>query len=245
MGVSLKELAKEAGVSIATVSLALKGSSNVAEKTRLKIQQMALHRNYHPNMVARSLAGVGNRLIGVLIDSRAPRILFQTIAYVEKIAVKHGYRIMIGEAHDNLKHLHEIYQMFRQYKTEGVICFAHDYPGQYDEFKKLFDGQKNMIFAGKPRLDNASYVATSRDRVIAEAVDHLHDQGYSRIGLMCNALHYNSSQRRIIAFKKALLRGGVLIMKQIQCYSIVKIRNQTPICIDWFRKEFCQDILMR
>lgn len=217
MGVTLKQLAQEAGVSLATVSLALNGSRNVAQNTRNRILSLARRHNYQPNLVARSLAGGSNRLIGVLIDSRAPRAQFRLLAYIEKEAAQHGYRVMIGEAHDNVEHLHEIYDTFRQYSADGTICLAHDYPEQEVRFRELFGESPNMVFVGKPRLPHASYVEIDRSDAVSAAVRHLHQTGFRRIGMLCSIREYCSVTKRIAAFLKAQEELGIREPERLIC----------------------------
>ncbi len=194
---------------MATVSLALNGSTIVAKNTRKRILSLADQMNYQPNLVARSLAGGSNQLIGVLIDSRAPRILFRMLAYIEKEAAIHGYRIIVGEAHDSVEHLHQIYNTFRQYNTDGMICLAHDYPGQEKELRRFFNGTANMVFLGRPKLDNVSFVEISRSQATRETVDHLISQGYRKISLVCSRGDYNSVVNRMNAFREALMLHGM------------------------------------
>ncbi len=208
MKMTLKQLAREAGVSTATASLALSDSPGVAQKTRRRIQELAQHLNYHPNPVARSLAGGANQLLGVLVDSRAPRIQFRMLAFIEREAACRGYRIMIGEAHDNVGHLRQIHDTFRQYGADGTICLAHDYPEQEEEFRNAFEGCPNIVYVGRPKLAHASYVDIDRSDACRGAILHLHEQGYRNIGMVCSARNYSSVQRRIELFRKTLRELG-------------------------------------
>lgn len=194
---------------MATASLALNGSKIVAQKTRKRILSLADSLNYQPNLVARSLAGGSNQLIGVLVDSRAPRILFRLLTYIEKEAAQYGYRIIIGEAHDNVEHFREIHQTLRRYNTDGIICLAHDYPGQEEEFRRVFDGARNMVFVGRPKLDIAAYVDIDRSLAIRNGVEHLLSQGYRKIGMVCNSLNYISVTSKVTLFKDVIQTHGI------------------------------------
>jgi len=209
MKMTLKQLAREAGVSTATASLALSDSPGVAQKTRRRIQELAQHLNYLPNPVARSLAGGANQLLGVLIDSRAPRIQFRMLAFIEREAACRGYRIMIGEAHDNVGHLRQIHDTFRQYGADGTICLAHDYPEQEEEFRNAFEGCPNIVYVGRPKLAHASYVDIDRSDACRGAILHLHEQGYRNIGMVCSGRNYASVLRRIELFRKVLEEQGI------------------------------------
>ena len=203
MGVTLKQLAEEAKVSMATVSLALNGSPNVAAKTRDRILKLALKHHYQPNLIARSLAGGSSKLFGVLIDSRAPRIQFQLVGLIERVAAQYGYRVMIGEAHDSIEHLHAMYQTFRQYSADGIICLAHDYPGQKEQLRQYFENSRNLVFIGRPQLESASFIEIDRSTAIRQAVRHMYEQGYRRIGMTCSAAGYQSGNAKIAAFLAA------------------------------------------
>lgn len=196
-------------MSTATASLALSNSGGVARETRRRIQELARTLNYQPNPVARSLAGGANQLLGVLIDSRAPRSQFRMLAFIEREAACRGYRIMIGEAHDNVGHLRQIHDTFRQYGADGTICLAHDYPGQEEAFRNAFEGCPNIFYVGRPKLAHASYVDIDRSDACRGAILHLHEQGYRKIGMVCSARNYASVSRRIELFRKTLLEQGI------------------------------------
>lgn len=246
MKITLKQLAHEAGVSPATVSLALNGSGSVAEKTRLRIQELARRLNYQPNFVARSLAGGNNQLIGVLIDSRAPRVQFRMLALIEREAANHGYKIMIGEAHDNVGHLREIHDTFRQYGAKGTICLAHDYPGQEEEFRRTFEGCSNILYVGKPRLNHASYVDIDRSEAVRAAVRHLHGQGFQKIGMVCSALDYCSVLDRLRGFRDIHEELGDREFSS----RIFRVDNASPetlcaaICRNQIRRGKCDALLL-
>ena len=99
--VSIRDIAKKAGVSISTVSKALNGTGNVSEITRERIRKMATQLDYYPNAFARGLASSGNDNIGFVID-RAPDHLFSNPFYslilegIEGELVKRGYNLLIS-----------------------------------------------------------------------------------------------------------------------------------------------------
>lgn len=217
MSITLKQLAEAAGVSSATVSLALNGSPLVAEKTRTRVLELAGKLKYQPNLVARSLAGGSTRLLGVLLDSCAPRIMFQMLTLIEREAGGHGYRVMIGETHNNVEHLHQMYQTFRQYGADGIICLSHEYPGSEKALRKYFSYCPDMVFVGKPALENASYLTIDRSEAIREAVLHLHENGYRKIGLSCSGMNYESELAKMSAFSAALKELGVAAPEEFIC----------------------------
>ncbi len=210
MVITQKQIAAEANVSLATVSLALNGSPIVAAKTREKILALARRLNYQPNLVARSLAGGSSKMFGLLIDSSAPRIQFQLAGFLEREAAQNGYRLMIGEAHDNVEHLYQMCQVLQQHGVEGIFCLAHDYPGQHDLFEKYFRNFSNLVFIGRPLLNDVSYIDIDRSQAIEQAVFHLHNQGYQHIGMISSTRGYQSDIAKTAAFLSALGQLGVV-----------------------------------
>lgn len=209
MSVTLKQLADEAGVSQATISLALNGSNLVAQKTRTRILSIAKRMKYEPNMVARSLAGCKTKLLGILLDSGAPQAQFRMCGLIEREAALHGYRTMIGEGHNSIDELYQNYSVFKQYRAAGVICVSHEYHGDEDKLNNLFGECNDIVYIGKPRLPHASYLAIDRSMAIRQAVSHLRENGFSKIGLMGTMDRYDSEREKADVFCAALREAGV------------------------------------
>ncbi len=99
--VSIRDIAKKAGVSISTVSKSINDTGKVSEATRKRIRKIAAKLNYQPNAFARGLASYGNDNIGFVID-RAPDRLFSNPFYslilegIEGELVKSGFNLLIS-----------------------------------------------------------------------------------------------------------------------------------------------------
>ncbi|AIM15720.1 MULTISPECIES: LacI family DNA-binding transcriptional regulator [Neobacillus] len=122
---TIRDVARKAGVSVATVSRALNDKGYVHEDTRKAINEAIKELNYKPNEVARSLYKKKSRLIGLLLpDIRNP--FFPELARgVEDIMQESGYRLIIGNADEKPEKENDYIQTFIQNNVIGIISASH------------------------------------------------------------------------------------------------------------------------
>lgn len=209
--VTLADVACAVGVSRALAGKVLgsggAGNIRVSAETAQMIREAAQRLNYRPNLSARVLTGQRSRLIGVLIDALPPAVTFRTLAAIDKYATANGYRLLIGEAHDNVASLYLHYSNFMQYNVDGVICLAHDYPGQEAALRDLFHNAGNIVFIEKPLLDDVSYVEVDRAAAV-EALTSLLLGTRKRIGIVMEDPAYRSVRQRQEGYCRALENAG-------------------------------------
>ncbi len=209
--VTLSDVAREVGVSRALAGKVLgscAGNIRVSEETARLIRAAAERLHYQPNLSARVLSGQKSGLIGVLVDAQPPQVVFRTLAWIDQYAVRHGYRLLIGEAHNSIDSLYRHYSNFTQYNVDGVICLAHDYPGQEEKLQELFRNAGNIVFIEKPVLENASFVEIDRAAALEELVTLLLETR-KRIGIILENPSYRSVRQREEGFCRALKKAGI------------------------------------
>ncbi len=203
MSVTLKDIAKEAGVSVMAVSAVMNrtSSTRVSEKKRQKIAQIANELGYRSNLLARTLRGGRSSVIGVMIDSQAPPSMYNIVRYIESEAAANGYRIMISEQHDSVDSMVESYQSFEQYGVEGVICLAYGYPGQEEKFQSFFGGRKNLVLVSSRDNSELPQVYVDLGEAYRQAFRHFIDTGRRKIGAIICDLPCWSQQTRISLYR--------------------------------------------
>ena len=208
--VTLSDVAREVGVSRALVGKVLgscSGNIRVSAETARMIREAAERLHYQPNLSARVLTGQKSGLIGVLIDAQPPAVTFRTLAFIDRFAAENGYRLLIGEAHNSIDSLYHHYSNFMQYNVDGVICMAHDYPGQEVKLRELFRNAENIVFVEKTILENVCCVEV--DRVAAvEALTSLLLETRKRVGIVLENPVYRSVRQRQEGYHRALARAG-------------------------------------
>lgn len=122
----LKDVAKRAGVSPATVSRVLNNRGYLSEKTRLKVDQAMADLNYIPNDLARSLFKQRTKLIGFVFPSTANPFYGELIAHMENICFELGYKVLLCNS-SNQPEKEELYvSMLLRNQVDGIINGAHN-----------------------------------------------------------------------------------------------------------------------
>jgi DNA-binding LacI/PurR family transcriptional regulator len=183
--VRLVDIAERAKVSRAAVARVLLGTGagriRVGEEKARLITRLAAEMNFQPDNSAQMLAGKSSKIIGVLIDSYAPQIRFKVLSAAEEILAQEGFRLIIGQTHNNYENFKSYISDFASRRVDAIICFAHEYPN-FDILKD-FDSFKNVVFVGRPKLENANFVEVDTQKGMQKLVEHLYKTGKKRIGL--------------------------------------------------------------
>ncbi len=200
---TLQSIAERVGVSRVTVGHVLLGTGTgnirVAEKTSNRIRKAAKQMGYQPNRMAQQLAGRASNVIGVVIDSRSPAVFFSRLSAIEQFASVSGYRLMVGQTHNDLGQLREYCNDFASRGIDGVICITHRYPDFGEQVADIFAKLKNVVFIGQPASERTDLNIVAVDTVsgIRQAVEHLTSNNRKRIGLqLFTSGSYAMEQRR-------------------------------------------------
>lgn len=195
--VRLSDIAREVGVSVVTVAKVLNNSggknTRVSEKTASAIKACGERLQYQPNMLARSLVSKSSNLIGVMLDSCAPAVYHERLSLMEKYAAQSGYRLMIGQSHDNAAKMKDFVRSFLSYGVAGIICFAHNYKN--GNVAEVLPADKT-VFLERPRgIENPCYVTIDTKKAFDQAVTYLFSRGRRRIAML-SVVHDNEDLRQ-------------------------------------------------
>ncbi len=184
----LIDIARTVGVSSRVVSKVLfpngANSAQVSQKTAEKVRAVAQELGYLPNLTAKQLAGESTRMIGVLVQSFVADVSYKVLAQLETYASLHGYRLVIGQVHDDESLVERFIADFAGRRMEGVVCFVHEVFGASEAFRRLCEPISNMVFIGPPKIDWGDWVSADLAEGIRLIVQHLHESGRRRIALV-------------------------------------------------------------
>ncbi len=210
--VTLKTIAELAGVSRVTVSQILNTNTatpRASRETCERVRRIARELNYQPNLIAQTLTNGSSRIIGVLLDSMASGYSLALLGSIEEEASRHGYRVMVGIAHDSPERFHNCYQLFRQYHVAGVISMAHTYPGREADIIANFAEEKNIVYIFPPPFPAAACVEVDVAAGIEAACAHLRANGASRLGMLSEDGVYPDTLARLEAFRRCEPGGHI------------------------------------
>ncbi len=222
--IRLVDVAQAVGVSsVAAGSVLLgsgKGSVRVGKATSEKIRRVAREMGYRPNTAARQLKGEKSKTIGVLIDSHAPVVTSERVAGIERACMQRGYRLIFGQAHNDLEVFKRYIDDFVSRGVEGLICASHDYE-QADVIPNLLADIPCVLFLCRPKdLEACTYIEVDLADGIAQAVKHLVKKKKNRIGMISINPASRTTHQRIEGFNAAIeakqiprLNGQIEVLK--------------------------------
>ena len=213
---SLKDLADRLGVSIATVSRALRNSHEVGEEMTQKVKSLAKELNYRPNPFAQSLRKEAPRVIGVIVPNLVTHYYAAVLDGIEDYAVRNGYSVISANSHENTEHEKRAVENFLNMHVEGIIaCLAQD-TVDYSHFEQLHKMGVPLVFFARCCLeDKFSQVVGNGDVAAQEATQHMIDTGSRRIAFIGGPNHLDMVRRRKHGYLEALRENRIPIDRDL------------------------------
>lgn len=210
---TMKDIARKFGISVATVSRALKDSPRISAERRAAIQQYAREHNFTPNVIAESLRHSKvqpMKVIGVIIPDFVHYYFASVLSGIEEEASAHGYRLMVATSQESYEREVRICQSFYENKVCGIIVSQAKDTQQYDHFQRLMDAGVPLVFYDRICTGvNASRVVVDDYMGAFNAVTHLIETGCTRIAFYGSAMTLEISKNRYNGYKDALLKHGI------------------------------------
>lgn len=214
--ISLKDLAKELNVSIATVSRALRGSHEVGEEMTRKVKELAQKLNYRPNPFAQSLRKEAPRIIGVIVPNLVTHYYASVLDGIEEHATLNGYSVISANSHENHEIEKKAIDNFISMHVEGIIaCLAQD-TVDYSHFEEIHKMGLPLVFFARTCLaDKFSQVVANGDEAAYEATQHLIKSGSKRIAFIGGPNHLDMVRRRKHGYLEALKEAKIPIDRSL------------------------------
>ena len=210
---TMKDIARELGISVATVSRALKDSPRISAEQRARIQQFAQEHHFTPNVLAESLRYSRvqpMKVIGVIIPEFTHFYFSSVLAGIEEEASSRGYRIIVAQSNEQYEREVRICQSFYKNKVCGIIVSQAKDTRQYEHFEQLMDAGVPLVFYDRICTGvNASRVVVDDYMGAFNAVTHLIETGCDRIAFFGSAPTMEISKNRFNGYKDALLKHGI------------------------------------
>lgn len=208
MGVTLEDIARIAKVSPSTVSRAIANNPKISSATREKIYKIMKELNYHPNIIARSLANQSTQIIGVIIPGNGENALQnpfypEILRGISSMAYKYKYNILISYANN----LDEEDQTLKQFVggriAEGIILLASRVSDP--SVNELLSTNFPFVVVGKPEKEHeVNWVDNNNFAVGYELTKHFIDTGCREIAFLGVSSDYIVTIDRLNGYKKAL-----------------------------------------
>ncbi len=210
--VSLKDVARQAGVSIASVSYVINNKEkegrvgvNIAEK----IRKVAAELNYQPNFIAKSLKSGKTKTIGLIVADISNPFFSNIARIIEDEAKQHGYIVIFGSSDENTKNLQDLIDVFINRQVDAFIIAPTANAEKQIEFLQKMNVPVVLIDRYFPGIDT-DCVHINNFAAAYSAVEHLIKVGRRKIAIVTYDTTLPHMQDRKNGYKAAMKAHGVL-----------------------------------
>lgn len=216
---TLKQIAKELGVSVSTVSKALNDSPEISEPTKLRVQEYAKLKNYKPNIIGLNLKNRSTKTIGVIIPNILNSFFAKVFSGIEKVADEKGYKVITCISNESLEKEIGALEMLSNGTIDGFILSISEEAQklqQYGHFKSIInEGTPIVMFDRTTDEVNCDKVIVDDLDSAVNAMDHLIKSGCKKIALFSTIDNLSVGKLRAKGFYKSIEDKGFEIDKNL------------------------------
>lgn len=203
--VTLKKIAEILGISITTVSKALKNYPDVSTKTKKAVLELAEELHYTPNSFAVNLRTKESKTIGLIIPEVVHHFFSNVINGIIEEAEKNGYLVIILQSNESLALEKKQVDLLLNKRVDGIIMSLSNQSNFDDHIKEIIArGIPFVLFDKISKLINCSKVIIDDQKAAFEAVEHLILKGCKKIAHIRGPINPQNAIDRFLGYKKAL-----------------------------------------
>lgn len=211
--ITMKDIARDLGVSIATVSRALKDSPRISAAQKERIQTYAREHNFYPNIIGEALRHSKiqtMKVIGVIVPEFVHYYFMSVLSGIEEEARARGYRVMVAQSNERYDKEVAICDDFYKNKVCGIIVSQAKDTKRYDHFQMLMNNGVPLVFYDRICTGvNCSRVVVDDYMGAYTAVTHLIDTGCKKIAFYGSPMNLEISKNRYNGYHDALVKHGL------------------------------------
>lgn len=202
---TLKEIAEQLGISIATVSKSLKNYPDVSEKTKKAVTDLANQLNYTPNSFAVNLRTKESKTIGLIIPTIVHHFFSNVIKGILEEAEKRDYLVIILQSDENFELEKKQIKLLINKRVDGIIISLSNGTGDFFHLNEILSQKIPLVLFDKiAKIVECSKVMINDQKAAYDAVDYLIKKGYKKIAHFRGAYIPQNSIDRFLGYKKAL-----------------------------------------
>ena len=209
---TITDLAKTAGVSIATASRVLNNKQYVSAETRAKVEAAIAKLNFQPDHYARGLRGMSSKLVALIIPDIL-NVYYTTLAKeIEAELQEKGFTMLLGITHDRADLLHDYLEKFSKINIDGLIYV----PPPSNETSPLI---RSLHHTGMPiieinrRREKDLFFGVEPDNfgAVNQALEHLYHLGHRKIGFIVGSQTTTTGSQRLEGYNYFMNKKGIKV----------------------------------
>jgi len=208
--VTMKEIAKKLGVSVSTVSRAMKDSPELHPDTKKRIVEMAKSMNYQYNLLAQSLRISRSKVLGVIVPELTSHFFSSNISGIQDTAYKRGYNIMICQSNESFEQEKANIKTLVSSQVDGLLISLSRETKTYEHLQDIYDrGIPFIMFDRVTEEIPVSKITVDDAHGAYLVVKHLLDQGCRKIAYFSGPEDLYISKKRKEGYLEALAEYGI------------------------------------
>jgi DNA-binding LacI/PurR family transcriptional regulator len=211
MATGLKDIARELGVSLATVSRALADSPDISAETKERVWSAAETLNYVPNLMARSLRSRRTKVIGVLVQEVASEFGAQAIRGIHDELGRCGYQMLLSSGSSSPEQERVGLAMLLERSVDGLLLVDMQHHAAEGPPEELDAARIPVVYVNRRLPGSATACFVGPDDVFGGylATEHLIGHGHRRIGYIAGPAEWQASWDRLDGYRRALADYGL------------------------------------
>lgn len=207
--VTLKDVARRAGVSVSTVSRALNDKKLVEEKTRAMVLRCAEELDYHPNVIAKGLKEGKTKTIAFLIPNIENQIYPSLAIAVETEARKHGYFVLFCNTQDDQRREREYVENMKNRFVDGFLFATAMSGGESRTIYKLWEQNCPAVCLMRATPEGTNAFVSDNERGAYLGTSFLIENGFTKIATITGRSRLELYRQRLQGYERALLDHGL------------------------------------
>lgn len=214
--VTIKDIARELGISPSTVSRALKDHPDISPETKRLVNELAEKLNYQPNIVALSLRQSKTNTIGVIIPEIVHFFFSTVISGIEDVAYSAGYNVILAQSNESQsREITDIKALFNS-RVDGMLMSVSRETSNFDHIESILAKGVPIVFFDRVyKTEQASKIIVDDFTGAKEATLHLIDQGCKRIAHLEGPPNLDISKQRLEGYMEALKEHNIPFNKEL------------------------------
>lgn len=222
-GTTIYDVAKEAGVSIATVSNVINGKGNVGKKKREEIFKVMDRLQYKPSVIASALMGKKTYTLGLLIPDVSNPFFSEIARAVEDMAHEEGYSVIVCSTDNNDERIEKYIKLLEQKSVDGLLIGTG--VENANIIAQLSENSVPIVMIVRETPDITVHrVLTDDFKGGSLAAGHLLQLGHENVAILLENAKFSSSKERVRGFRFALFEAGKTLDDEriVACQSTIK-----------------------
>ncbi len=214
---SINDVARLAGVSSATVSRVLSGSTYpVRDATRARVLDAAKELGFRPNQLARGLVTSRTNIVAAIVHDLSDPYFAEVVRALGDVATHHGYQLMASSSDRDPDRELEWLEILLSYRVDGVI-FASSvmedraYQAELRSLIERFRAEGRSVVRFTSHLSNMRGITVNQRAAAAMMTSYLISLGHRRIGMITGPRRLRAAEHRLAGYRAALERDGIAV----------------------------------